>query len=307
MNIVNTIIPIFFVIALGWAARKRNWMPDTFLDPANRLVYNLAIPAMIFKAIYRTPLKSNINITVLAITLISVCVTAVLVWLASNFMKVRFTRGTFIQSSLHGNLGYIGFAVSFYYLGREGLVKASLIAGFLMIFQNFLSVVALQLYSGDTRKDKRSIWFLAKKIMSNPVIVSAMIGIVFSLTGLKIPSVINRILEIISSFALPLALLIIGASLSFKVVRSRPLLLCASSIFKLIILPGLGMFLFRIFDVSQDILLPGLILLASPTATIACVMAKEMNGDTDFAVAAVSLNTLLSAFTYTWWLHFAKP
>ncbi|MDD2391068.1 MAG: hypothetical protein PHP23_15250 [Desulfobacterales bacterium] len=66
------------------------------------------------------------------------------------------------------------------------------------------------------------------------------------------------------------------------------------------------MSLFRIFDVSQDAFLPGLILMAAPTATLACVMAKEMHGDTDFAVAAVSLNTLLSAFAYTWWLHFAS-
>jgi len=306
VNIVNTIIPIFLVIALGWGARKRNWIPDTFVDPANRLVYYLAIPAMIFKAIYSNPLKSNIHITVLAITLISVCVTALLAWLVSKSIKTRFTRGTFIQSSLHGNIGYIGFAVAFYYLGREGFVKASLIAAFLMILQNFIAVVALQVYSGDTRKSQRSMWFLTKKIMSNPVILAAMIGIIFSLTGLKIPSIISRTLDIISSFALPLALLIIGATLSFKVVRSRPLLLCASAVFKLIILPGLGMFLFRIFDISQDLFLPGLILLASPTAVGAFVMAKEMNGDYDFAVAAVSLNTLLSAFTYTWWLHFAS-
>ena len=281
-------------------------MPDTFVDPANRLVYYLAIPAMIFKAIYSNPLKSNINITVLAITLISVCVTALLVWLASKCVKERFTRGTFMQSSVHGNLGYIGFAVAFYYLGHEGLVKASLIAAFLMILQNFISVVALQVYSGDTRENQRNMWFVAKKIMSNPVILAAMMGIIFSLTDLKIPSIISRTLDIISSFALPLALLIIGSTLSFKVVRSRPLLLCASSVFKLIILPGLGMFLFRIFDVSQDLVLPALILLASPTAAVASVMAKEMNGDIDFAVAAVSLNTLLSAFTYTWWLHFAS-
>ena len=306
MNVVNTIIPIFFVITLGWAARKKNWIPDTFVDPANSLVFYLAIPAMIFKAIYSAPLKSNINITVLVIVLMSMCVTALLAWLAGKAMNVQFTRGTFIQSSYHGNLGYIGFAVAFYYLGREGLVKTSLIAAFLMILQNLTSVIVLQVYSGDTRKNQRSMWCVTKKIMCNPVILAALMGIIFSLSGLKMPSIISRILDIISALALPLALLIIGATLSFKVARSQPLLLCASSVFKLIILPGLGMFLFRMFDVSQDLFLPGLILLAAPTATIACVMAKEMKGDTEFVVAAVSLNTLLSAFTYTWWLHVAS-
>jgi hypothetical protein len=34
-------------------------------------------------------------------------------------------------------------------------------------------------------------------------------------------------------------------------------------------------------------------------------MAKEMNGDTDFAVAALSSCTLLSAVTFSIWLHIA--
>ncbi|HOP40965.1 MAG TPA: AEC family transporter [Syntrophales bacterium] len=306
MNIINTIIPIFLIIGVGWFARKKSWMTDTFVNPANRLVYYLAIPALIFKAIYSNPLKSNINVTVLAITLSSVCITAFLVWLISSSVKARSTRGTFIQSSVHGNLGYFGLAVVFYYLGREGLVKASLIAAFMMIVQNFISVFALQVYSGDAREDQRSLWFFAKKIMSNPVILAALLGIAFSLTGLKLPSVISRTLDIISSFALPLALLIIGATLSFKVIRSRPLHLFASSVLKAIVLPGMGVFLFRMFDIGPDLFLPGLILLAAPTATVATVMAKEMNGDIEFAGAAVSLSTLLSAVTYTWWLHFVS-
>jgi len=230
VNVVNTIIPIFFVIGLGWVARKKNWMPDSFVDPANRLVFYLAIPAMIFKAIASAPLKSNINITVLAIMLISVCVTVLLIWLASTSIPVRSTRGTFIQSSFHGNLGYIGFAVAFYYLGREGLVKASLIAAFLMIVQNFISVIALQLYSGDTSKKQRSMWFVAKKIMSNPVILAALMGIIFSLSGLKMPSIISRILDIVSSFALPLALLIIGATLLLR-LSGRSRCSCAHRLF----------------------------------------------------------------------------
>jgi hypothetical protein len=34
-------------------------------------------------------------------------------------------------------------------------------------------------------------------------------------------------------------------------------------------------------------------------------MAKEMNGDTDFAVATLSLCTILSAVTFSIWMHIA--
>ena len=100
-----------------------------------------------------------------------------------------------------------------------------------------------------------------------------------------------------------MALILIGASLSFKLMRLRMVRIFSSSFLKLIPLPGLGFILYRSFDIKLQDYLPGLILLASPTATLTYVMAKEMNGDTDFAVAALSFCTLLSAVTFFIWLH----
>ncbi|RLB72404.1 MAG: AEC family transporter, partial [Deltaproteobacteria bacterium] len=49
-------------------------------------------------------------------------------------------------------------------------------------------------------------------------------------------------------------------------------------------------------------LIPAIILLAAPTATLTYVMAREMGGHVDLAVASVSLTTILSAFSYALWL-----
>ncbi|MGA6925052.1 MAG: AEC family transporter [Desulfosarcina sp.] len=49
-HILSTIIPIFSLVILGAIARKRGFLPAAFLEPANRLVYYLAIPAMIFRS-----------------------------------------------------------------------------------------------------------------------------------------------------------------------------------------------------------------------------------------------------------------
>ena len=74
---------------------------------------------------------------------------------------------------------------------------------------------------------------------------------------------------------------------------------------KLLLLPGFGYALYRLFDLPSQDFLPGLILLASPAATISYVMAKEMGGDPDFAVASISASTLLSSVTFTIWLNVA--
>ena len=102
-----------------------------------------------------------------------------------------------------------------------------------------------------------------------------------------------------------MALLIIGASISFQEIRSKLKWVLSSSAIKLVLMPGLGYFVFRALDFPPGEYLPGLILLASPTATISYVMAKEMKGDPDLAVIAISFSTLLSALTYTFWLNVA--
>ncbi len=305
MNIITTIIPIFAVIILGWFARFKGFIQPEFLGPANRLVFYLAIPAMIFRSISRASLKTQFNGMVLAITLLSALAVFAVAWLVGSISSVRLKqRGTFIQSSFHGNLGYIGLAVAYYFLGNAGLVRASIIAGFIMILQNFLAVFVLQFYSDNT-SGKRNKLTLVMNILGNPVIISAMAGILFSLTGAPLPIVLDRSLDILSGLALPMALLIIGASLSFELMRLRILPVLGTGIMKLILLPGFGFALYRLFGLSPADYLPGLILLATPTATIVFVMAEEMNGDTDFAVAAISTSTMLSAATFSVWLNIA--
>jgi len=305
MNILTTIIPIFTLIILGWTARKKGFMPPEFLAPANRLVYYLAIPAMIFRAISRTDFHAQFNPQVLAGTLIAIMAVFVIAWSAGLIFRIsRMQLGSFIQTSFHGNLGYIAFAVAYYYLGTEGLVRTSIIAAFVMILQNFLAVVTLQIYSSGNSFARESLQKIILAILGNPVVVSAMIGILFSLAGIPVPIIIDRCLDILSSLALPMALLIIGASLSFELMRSRMASILSACMLKLLVLPGIGFILFSLFEVSSQGFLPGLIILASPTATVTFVMAKEMNGDANFAVAAISFSTILSAVTFSAWLNF---
>ncbi len=304
MQILNTIIPIFSVILLGWLARRKGFVPQAFIGPANRLVFYFAIPAMVFAAIARGSLKTDFNTGLLGCTLGAVGLSFGLTWILGVVFRVPRRRfGTFVQSGFHGNLGYIGLAVAFYYLGREGFVRASLLIGFIMILQNLLSVIVLQFYS-DREPSRSGIKTVPGKIMGNPVILSAVAGIGFSLTGLALPMVIDRTLEIVSGMALPLALLLIGATLNFDRMKARLKPVIPVAGIKLGILPGIGVALYSLWGLSPEIYVPGLILLASPSATISYVMAVEMNGDADFAVTAISLSTLLSALTFSLWLHF---
>lgn len=311
MQIVATIVPIFFIIFIGWLIKKRSFMPDIFLVPANRIVYYIAIPAMIFSAVAKASFHEAFNIKILLIAFASLFIVAVAAWILTSIsMLPRKMRGTFMQSSFHGNFGYIGLAVAFYYLGNEGFANASIFAGFIMILQNTLAVAVLQSYSDSDNSDvvkikKKGEIFKSNlhAIVRHPIILSALGGMIFSLLEISIPIIVDRTLSILSGMALPLALLLIGATISFEVIRSYLVQIVEISLLKLVVMPAVGILLFSLFSISSSEYLPALILLGSPTATMVYVMAQEMDGDSDFAVAALSACTIFSAVTFTVWLN----
>ena len=305
MQILNTIIPIFAIILLGLFARRKGYIPPEFLAPANRLVYYLAIPALVFSAISKASLKTQFSFAVLAFTLAAVAAIFIVAWVWA--IAGRYRKGavaTFVQSSIHGNLGYIGLAVAFYYLGGDGFVRAGIITGFMMILQNLLSIVILQLHGDGNGQDQRW-WQFVWNVAGNPVILAAILGILFSLFSVPVPVIVDRSLKILSSMALPTALLIIGASLSLQLLHTNIKPVFSAAVLKLLVLPAAGWTAFHLLNIPSADAIPALILLASPTATVSYVMAREMKGDTDMAVASISGSTLLSAVTFIFWLKVA--
>lgn len=310
MAVVTTIVPIFVVIFIGALARRLGFIPDTFLAPANRLVYYLAIPAMIFRAVATTSLTANFNGGLLAGTLLVVGLGFGLAWgVARLTVTHRPERGTFVQSGFHGNIGYIALAVVFYYLGDNGLAQACILAGFVFILQNTLAVVILVYYApaGNSRGggQKARRWAMGRRILGNPVIVSSLAGMICAALGLSLPEVLERTLTMLSNMALPTALLLIGASLSFEVVSDHLQALAAVNLIKLVAMPAMGWLFYRLAGLPAEMFTSGLIILGAPTATLTYVMAKEIGGDAEFAVAAISFGTLLSALTYALWLQMA--
>jgi predicted permease len=312
MAVVTTIVPIFVVIFMGAIARQRGFIPDNFLAPANRLVYYLAIPAMIFRAVATTSLKLNFHSGLLVVTLIVVGIGFGLSWgLARLMVARRPDRGTFVQCGFHGHIGYVGLAVVFYYLGDKGLAPACILAGFIFILQNTLAVLILVYYlpqdARATRSGPMGGLGMARRILGNPVIYSSLAGMAYAALGLDLPVVVERTLTMLGNMALPTALLLIGATLSFGVVSHHLKGVAAVNLVKLMGMPAAGLLLYRMLGLPGEIFMPGLILLATPTATMTYVMAQELGGDTEFAVATVSVGTLLSALTFTLWLQVTGP
>jgi predicted permease len=302
ITILENISPVFIVIGLGFLSRRLGFLPDIFISSANRLVYFIAIPILVYSEISRGSFSESFNIVQIGGTFAAVAVVASVSMILARTMRISPEgTATFAQSSFHSNLGYIGLAVVFYSLGTEGRAAASVLAGFLMLFQNFLSIGVYTFVARGVRKiDMKT----AGRFLGNPIILATLLGLGSSAAGIKLPGFIDRSFDIVAHMALPLALLIIGGSLKAAPAK-RVQLVAISTVFKLLILPFTGLILFRAMGLPAGQTLIAVILLSSPSATLSYVMASEMGGRPDLAAAAVTTSTVLSLFTYTLWMTVA--
>jgi predicted permease len=109
-------------------------------------------------------------------------------------------------------------------------------------------------------------------------------------------------LRLVSSLSLPLALISLGGSLSFRGIRSERLPAALAVLMKLLLLPLLGLILLRAFDVSGLGYRITVLLLACPTAVVTYIMAVELGGDSKLSASIVMWSTLLSMASLPVWI-----
>jgi malate permease and related proteins len=305
MEIAVKILPVFLVIFLGAGAKKLGFYPDVFIKGANHLVFYIAIPALLFTKLSHTSFSETFD---LGLALLS-CLSIFFVWLLSIFFSIlgivshvgRELSGSFVQTAIHGNIGYIGLAIVFYTLGNDGLKIASFLAPFIMISQNILSILSYNIFYKGHKNLFKTILHILQGVTVNPIIISAFIGILFSFFNLKLPGFIHNSLKIVSDMSLPMALLIIGASLSVSLPARHLIWLFLSSVIKLLLLPGVALFLLHKAGVPFSSMQVAVTILAVPSATVSVVMSSEMAGNVKFASSAVTLSTILFIITICFW------
>ncbi|MBP1745726.1 MAG: auxin efflux carrier [Deltaproteobacteria bacterium] len=299
MAIIETIIPIFLIIIFGYILQQRGMLKAEFIQEANRFVFLFSLPVLIFTGIMKSDIKdvglTNILLVIIP-TLIILCV-AFLLALAMGLR--RGTLGSFVQTTFHGNITYIGLAVLYYMLGEEGLKKGSILIGFLILVNNTLAIAILSWTSQRHTNILKSLTSIAK----TPLIVATFVGMLLLYLDIPVSKLLMKSMGILANIALPMALIIIGASMSVSTIKSSFRLSGIVAIMKLMVLPSLSFLFCYLYAIPLRDALPGIILLATPTATTSFILANQIGGDTELASGVITLSTLLSPFAFIFWAY----
>jgi len=299
IDIINIVLPVFSVIALGWLLRRWEMIDAVFIKQTNRLVYYVCLPLLLFYKIGTADFFANFNGRLICASILAVTITFV----ASYFYTVirnypNNARGVFSQGSFRGNIAYMGLAITLNAYGETGLTKAGILMGFLVPFLNLYAILAL-LWPHRGDGEHRGAGFWVFQIALNPLILASFLGTLWSFLALPVPLVFERSLNIATGMTLPLALLAIGGGFSVERLRGDLVMAFLASGAKTIWMPILAAFLLIAMGVEGMDLGIGVLIAGTPAATANYIMADQLKGDAELAGTIVMLSTLLSAATYT--------
>ena len=297
MSAFLLIAPLFIVMAVGFALKKSDILNESFISKLNALLLRVLLPALLFRSTSRGNI-TDLGIPALAF-LISILFVAALA-IALSLLMQRTARGAFVQSSFRGNLAYLGLPVITAVAGDEAVPIAAAILAVGLVAHIVMTIVLLQVLNPDT--PTKGFRANLMSVVTNPLILAAAGGILFSSFGLELPRIVTEPLDLLARGALPLALLIVGGTVSFNDIGSRvaPTLLAVA--FKLLFLPAVAYAVSSwIFQASPETTSIVVIMAASPTAILAQSFAEAFGADGRLAAATVALSTMLGIVTFPLW------
>jgi len=300
MYIINTIAPVFVIIALGFALRKGGFLTGDLVRGINRLAYWVALPALLFYKTATAPEITPAAGKTLAVVLTgtTACILAAYVAALVFRMQGRQT-GTLVHAAFRGNLTFMGLAIVLYAFpnGDEGASRtaqtiAVLTVAAMVPIQNLLAVTVL--LAGQHRLNLRSIPRIAAQIATNPMLLACLTGIAFSLTPWELPAAAERTLALTGQFALPVALIAIGGTLAEAKFAGRAMFSVIAGVIKVGLGPSVGYLAAIALNASAIETSVALIFLACPTAVASYILTDQLGGDATLASGAIVVSTVLS-------------
>jgi len=293
---VNIVAPVFLIVGLGVWLKRRRLIDDHFTKVSSRFIFLVTLPALLFTKIAVTDLHKVFNGRLILFTYAAIAFAFTLAWIAGSLWAADGRdRGAFIQGSFRGNFAILGFAMIQSAFGPEPLANAAVLLSFMMPPYNLLAIIALTV----TQRSERQVTIrqTAIEIGTNPLVLATAAAVPFSLFRIPIPKILFTAVEQLSSITLPMALIGIGASLSFAGIKQDLRLSALASFLKLILSPTLVLLAAVHMRFIRYELAALFFFFASPTAIASYIMADAMGSNSRLAGNIILLSTLASSLT----------
>jgi hypothetical protein len=299
---VNTVVPIFLLVALGYVLKKWGFLPEKFISAGNKLVFYILLPITMFRSVSATDLGELVSVDFAAFAIGASVASWAIIWFVSSFfVKDKRVLGSFVQGAFRSNTVFVGIPLMRNLAGEAGVARFALIIALIMPIYNICSILVLSVCA-DTG-EKLKLKTIALTIAKNPLIIAIVAGVAFALLNIPLPTALTRTLDDLSHMASPMALLCLGGGITFLGFEKKFKYAFVASVLKVFVLPiaftaAAFAFGFRDIDLAAFMVLGGI-----PSAFAGYVMAMQLGCDGYTSSNIILISTLLSVFTLTLFVY----
>ena len=222
--VISSLFPVVLFIAIGFLAGKQGWIRAAAVKDLSNLVFMVLSPALLFRTM------SSVHVQDLDFGPIAIYFTAAgLVFtgtvLLQGFSSLAAARGL---ANTFSNTIMIGVPLVGLAFGDAGLSTIfTLISVHALILLTAATVVfelAVAHENAGRAGQRPPMWRTVLQAVRNgivhPVPVPIIIGLVFAQTGLTIPPMVDKPLQLLGQALGPMSLLMVGVTLAFSTVGS---------------------------------------------------------------------------------------
>lgn len=297
--ILLIVLPIFAIVATGYAAGRFRLLGEASSEALNRFVYWIALPALLFRAMATVEIDPSAAGRFLA----AYTLAAALVW-AWGLAVARFGFGCGLAegtmhafNSCYANVGYMGIPLVAAAWGPPAAAPVILAA--LVTVGPLLGVAAATIAAGRTPGGLPAVvGAVLRAIFTNPMVVAPLLGLAWGGAGLELHPAADNYLAILAAAAGPCALVAIGLFLVGKPLREGLGEVTAMTAAKLVLHP-LVMALVALWIVPLSPLETkvAILLAALPTGAGSLVLAQATGVSVQRTSSMILIGTVASVAT----------
>ena len=312
MNIINTLLPLYLLISLGYFFKHVDFPATDFWPGVEKLVYYVMFPALIFSNLNRAEIETQLFVEIFFAIVLPTALAGGMQWL--GFLKVDLSRATFssmFQGAVRNNTT-IGLVIAGLILPGQGVAVIAVIMTVMVIINNISCVTVLTYYCEeqseennkeptDLNKNQNKNKSTFSNIIKNPLIVASLLGLSLNLLSIKTPDTLHNTIYFLGQTGLPLALLTVGAGLNLSTFSGKALAISLSTFAKMILTPIVVFIIVRLMmqlmGMSPTTAAMFILYGALPTAMSSYVLASQMGGDKETMAQIITVQTLVTAIT----------
>lgn len=283
MNAVIDAAPILLLIGVGFLVRQTGLVDEKGALTLTRLAYHVTIPSAIAVSIARVDLVPELFLLPLIAAVLPAILAGVMYLTTRRLADQPQQRGVLLVAMV--NLGVFAFPFMELFFGADGLARIALYDLGNAFYAGLLATYfATHFGHGSTRPSPR-------RVLSSPLLLAALCGVVLSLLDVPLTGVLGSLLDRLAGANTPLAMMAVGMFL--RPNRAQGGLVLQFIGIRMILGGLLGWALARLLGLEGLDLIVASVGSSLPAGTTSLVLAGAEGLDTGLAAALVSSSLIV--------------